>query len=117
MRAAPVPEPRVAGQRTAILDAPRRPAPPQPRSVGVPEPAGRSARDRPASSRRWLVEFLRDEVKRRRGFEKVVIGLSGGVDSALVAFLAAEALGRERDGGPDALPHLELPRAWITPSW
>jgi NAD+ synthetase len=44
-------------------------------------------------TRRWLVEFIRDEVRRRRGFEKVVIGLSGGVDSSLVAFLAAEALG------------------------
>jgi NAD+ synthetase len=44
-------------------------------------------------TRRWLVEFIRDEVQRRRGFERVVIGLSGGVDSSLVAYLAAEALG------------------------
>ncbi len=46
-------------------------------------------------AKRWLVEFLRDELTRRRGFEKAVIGLSGGVDSALVAYLAAEALGPE----------------------
>ena len=46
-------------------------------------------------TQRWLVEFIRDEVRRRRGFERVVIGLSGGVDSSLVAFLAAEALGPE----------------------
>ena len=46
-------------------------------------------------TRRWLVEFIRDEVRRRRGFERVVIGLSGGVDSSLVAFLAADALGPE----------------------
>ena len=47
----------------------------------------------PDLTRRWLVEFIRDEVQRRRKFERVVIGLSGGVDSSLVAYLAAEALG------------------------
>jgi NAD+ synthetase len=41
----------------------------------------------------WLVEFLRDEVGRRRGFKEVVLALSGGVDSSLVAFLCAEAFG------------------------
>ena len=34
-------------------------------------------------------------VTRRRGFRDVVIGLSGGVDSALVAYLAARAFGPE----------------------
>jgi len=71
----------------------------------------------PELTRRWLVEFLRDEVQRRRGFEKVVIGLSGGVDSALVAFLAAEALGAEnvigvrmpyRTSNPESLEHAQL---------
>jgi NAD+ synthase (glutamine-hydrolysing) len=47
----------------------------------------------PELTQRWLVEFIRDEVQRRRKFEKVLIGLSGGVDSSLVAFLATEALG------------------------
>ena len=40
----------------------------------------------------WLTVFLRDEV-RRRGFQQVVIGISGGVDSAVAAYLAARALG------------------------
>lgn len=47
----------------------------------------------PALVRDWLVEFLRDEIIRRRGFSKAIVGLSGGVDSALVTYLCAEALG------------------------
>ncbi len=43
---------------------------------------------------RWLVEFLRSEIRRRR-FEKVVVGLSGGVDSSLTAALCARALSPE----------------------
>ena len=39
-----------------------------------------------------LTGFIRSEVT-RVGFKKVVLGLSGGVDSAVVAGLAAEALG------------------------
>src|SRR6266566_565501 len=49
----------------------------------------------PELTRKWLVSFLKDEVVRRRGFKKGLVGLSGGVDSSLTAFLAAEALGRE----------------------
>jgi len=41
-----------------------------------------------------LVLGLRDYVH-KNGFKKVVVGLSGGVDSALVAVLAADALGKE----------------------
>jgi len=41
-----------------------------------------------------LVRFLRESV-RGAGFSRAVLGLSGGVDSALVAALAAEALGPE----------------------
>ena len=42
-----------------------------------------------ALAHRWLVSFLRDEVVRRRGFTKGIVGLSGGVDSSLTAWLAA----------------------------
>ena len=41
-----------------------------------------------------LVLGIRDFVK-KCGFEKVVVGVSGGIDSALVAVLAAQALGSE----------------------
>ena len=47
----------------------------------------------PALVRQLLVGFLRDET-RNAGFSHGILGLSGGVDSAVVAFLAAEALGR-----------------------
>jgi NAD+ synthase (glutamine-hydrolysing) len=43
---------------------------------------------------RALVMGTRDYV-RKCGFKKVVVGLSGGVDSALVAAIATEALGKE----------------------
>ncbi len=43
----------------------------------------------------WLVKFLRDECIRRRGISKAVLGLSGGVDSAVVAYLCAKAFGAE----------------------
>lgn len=42
--------------------------------------------------RKLLVEFIRDET-RNAGFQNGVIGLSGGVDSTVSAFLAVEALG------------------------
>lgn len=41
-----------------------------------------------------LVRFLRDEL-RRTGLRKLVIGLSGGIDSALASFLAVRAVGAE----------------------
>ena len=65
----------------------------------------------------WLVAFLKDEVVRRRGYTRGILGLSGGVDSALVAVLAARALGPEnviglrlpyRTSSPDSLEHAEL---------
>ena len=44
--------------------------------------------------RQMLVGFVRDEVH-KVGVRKAVLGLSGGIDSALVVFIAAEALGPE----------------------
>ncbi len=41
-----------------------------------------------------LVQFLRDET-RAAGFSRLVLGISGGVDSAVAAALAAEAVGKE----------------------
>jgi NAD+ synthetase len=66
---------------------------------------------------KWLVSFLKDEIVRRRGFTKGIVGLSGGVDSSLTAFLAAEALGKEnvigvrmpyRTSSPESLTHAQL---------
>jgi NAD+ synthetase len=44
---------------------------------------------------RWLEAFLIDEMRVRRQIGRAVLGLSGGVDSAIVAFLCARALGPE----------------------
>jgi NAD+ synthetase len=41
----------------------------------------------------WLVAFLQDELAVRQGMGRAVVGISGGVDSAVTAFLAARALG------------------------
>ena len=45
-----------------------------------------------ADVREALVLGIRDYV-RKNGFEQIILGLSGGIDSAVVAALAAEALG------------------------
>jgi NAD+ synthase (glutamine-hydrolysing) len=57
---------------------------------------------------RALVLGLGDYV-RKNGFREVVIGLSGGVDSALTATLAADAL------GPDAVWTVALPSPYSSP--
>ena len=65
---------------------------------------------------RWLVQFIRDEMA-RRGFTKAVIGLSGGVDSAVTTYLAARALGPQnvlavrmpyQSSSSDSLAHAQL---------
>jgi len=66
-------------------------------------------------ARRILTDFLRTEIG-RTGFSRGVIAVSGGLDSALACFLAAEALGKEqvlalrlpyRTSTPDSLEDAE----------
>ena len=45
-----------------------------------------------ASAAMLLVDFIRRETRKAR-FSRAVLGLSGGVDSAVAAFLAVRALG------------------------
>jgi NAD+ synthase len=61
--------------------------------------------------RKILTGFIRSEIT-RMGFERAVVGLSGGIDSALSCYLAAEALGPQnvlavrmpyRTSSPDSL--------------
>ena len=46
-------------------------------------------------ARRVIAEFIRGQLA-QAGFERAVLGLSGGIDSGLVAYLVAEAIGAQR---------------------
>ena len=48
-----------------------------------------------AVARRVIAAFIREQL-RQAGFQRAVLGLSGGVDSALVAYLVAEAIGADK---------------------
>ena len=67
-------------------------------------------------ARQILTGFIRSEVT-RVGYTRAVVGLSGGIDSALSCALAVEALGAEnvlavrmpyRTSSPDSLEHADL---------
>ena len=67
-------------------------------------------------ARRVTVDFIRNQL-RQAGFTKGLLGLSGGIDSALVAYLAAEAVGPEnllcvmmpyRTSSPESEDHARL---------
>jgi NAD+ synthase (glutamine-hydrolysing) len=70
----------------------------------------------PALAEQWLVHFIRDEMDRRH-FSRAVVGVSGGVDSAVTAYLAASALGPKnvigvrmpyRTSSKESLDHAQL---------
>ena len=63
-----------------------------------------------------ITQFIRDTVQ-NAGYQRAVIGLSGGIDSALSCYLAAEALGDKnvfgirmpyRTSSPESLTHAQL---------
>jgi NAD+ synthase len=67
-------------------------------------------------TRQILCGFLKTEIT-RAGFQHAVVGLSGGIDSALSCFLAAEALGAQnvlavrmpyKNSSADSLEHAQL---------
>jgi NAD+ synthase len=67
-------------------------------------------------ARRVMVGFIRNQL-RQAGFSRGLLGLSGGIDSALVAFLVAEAVGAEsmlcvlmpyRTSSPESVDHARL---------
>jgi NAD+ synthase (glutamine-hydrolysing) len=73
-----------------VVEIPEREAPPR----GA-EPGLAPILDELEQMRRALELGLRDYVE-KNGFREVVLGVSGGIDSALTAALAAEALGPEQ---------------------
>ena len=67
-------------------------------------------------TRKILTGFIRTEIN-RAGFNRAVVGLSGGIDSALSCYLAVEALGTEnvlairmpyKTSSPESLEHAGL---------
>ncbi len=78
--------------------------------VREPEPSLAPPGIDPELAERWLVAFLRDELIERRHVHRAVVGLSGGVDSAVTAALCARAL------GPQNVHAVRLPYATSSPA-
>ncbi len=90
-------------RRKETLDVARAPlisVPPLPARAEAPPVPAQVAEPLPRVDEVFqaLVLGTRDYV-RKNGFKRVVIGLSGGIDSSLVAAVATEALGRENVTG------------------
>jgi NAD+ synthase len=75
----------VAGTPAAAPDGDGTPMFELPDELGIDTGVARAA----------IGAFIRGQLD-QAGFEKAVLGLSGGIDSALVAYLVAEAIGPER---------------------
>lgn len=105
-----------------LLAATTPPAPASDDPVGVTRVSLREQGGPPslaidtALTTEWLVGFVREEFA-RRGFTRALVGLSGGLDSAVTAYLAALALGAEnvtgvrmpyRTSSADSLTHAQL---------
>lgn len=77
--------------------------------VEAPRPSLEPPEIDAAVADRWIVAFLRDELTFRRRIPRAVLGLSGGVDSALTAYLCARAL------GPDNVYAIRMPYRTSSP--
>jgi NAD+ synthetase len=112
---------RVAAPPRVLAGPPEIAPSPRPTATACPVVAAVDREDPmaidPELIERWLVAFLRDEIARRRGFTRGVLGLSGGIDSSVSAALAAHALGSEavvgvrmpyRTSSAESLAHAEL---------
>src|SRR2546426_2241870 len=89
-------------QSVPQFEASRRSRPPLPDPSRAPWPQG------PEEVYGALVLGLGDYV-RKNGFKEIVLGLSGGVDSAITATLAADAL------GPQAVRTVAMPSPFSSP--
>jgi NAD+ synthase (glutamine-hydrolysing) len=95
-----------AAEQLALWDATEEPAQPTGTDAGAVSPGGTDAE--PAAEEqllRVLVLGVRDYA-RKCGFSSALLGLSGGVDSALVVVIACAALGAER------VEALRMPSPW-----
>lgn len=92
-------DPRIRRERLANEEKSLRkielpdPSPPVKKRPPIPRTGGKPL-DRLSEIYSALVLGTRDYV-RKNGFQKVLIGLSGGIDSALTAAVAVDALGKE----------------------